>query len=197
MTRGHVDDALAQEVVAPLKDILRKYYLVQEKNFFDLDEHNVYKHQVLHMSKLVNKMVRYLSSPTNHDAKDVVINEVAPDLLIYAQEISLKSNVSCWRWEGNTNTEHGALPTLLGAANPAELEDVLRLVSGANAVLADYCDRKDHKQTALHNLSDDAAKPMTDASAAIYKHFSIDPIASFKDRLDSMVAKYEGWTLPG
>ena len=184
------------QVAAPLRNILQKYYLVNGKNFFESSQQDVFKHQVLHLSKMVNKFARYSSNSSDSNAEQIVKFEVAPDLLIYAQEIWLKAAEECWRPAADLVERQSALKTLLLHDRDAAFETLLTRLSAASATLADVCDCNDHSQSCTHDLSSQVAIPFTDAAATLFKHFEMDPDVVYQQRLQSMVAKYDGWILP-
>jgi hypothetical protein len=188
--------AFIGEVSAPLSSILEKYYLVNGNNFFESSHHEVFKHQVLHLSKMINKVVRYQSDTSDRSAEEVLKTEVAPDLLIYAQEVFLKASEQCWRPANELFQRETALKSLLLHDEDERFETLLPRLSAASATLADICDRNDHSQSHVHDLSNDVAIPFTHAAATIFKKFEIDPDVVYRRRLESMIAKYDDWVLP-
>jgi hypothetical protein len=189
--QGHID-----QIAGLLRPVLEKYYRVNGLNFFELDCQGAYQHQLLHLAKLLNKIIRYDRNRDDPILRGIIQNEVAPDLLIYAQEIYFKSDAECWRPSGELSAGADSLRTLLFHPRVPGFDEVLGLVAHASATLADFCDCNDHKKAAKHDLSTDVAIPMTDASAAIIQAFELDPHTLYLARIQSMIEKYEGWSLP-
>lgn len=177
-----------------LEDVLAKYYRVQGRTFAETDPVNVCKHQVLHLAKLTKKLAICAFEPTPvHE--DTVVNEVVPDLLIYAQELS-------WKFGG----ESALNSQLVGAGERSihrmlaqrerytNLAEALVAVCLATAAMADMCDRFDHEQPSEFDAQRDAISPFLRAAATLQAKFNCATDVVYARRLDYMRAKYEGWS---
>lgn len=187
-------ETLTAAIRDPLLDVLGKYYEVDGHSFADTDPIAAAKHQSLHLLKLVKKLVVCQTDPSPGN-KRIVSSEVAPDLVIYAQELMIKFDVA---YPNNTSpdaNQHFPLKSLLTSHQQPnyKLADVVLETSIAAGALADICDQWDHRQKSIFAIDRDVAMPFIRAAATLTTIFDINIDEMYAQRLRQMVEKYESW----
>lgn len=180
-----------------LESILEAYYRVNGRSFAQCNQLEVWKHQVPHLAKLTRKLLVYQFAPTN-DHRDIVCREVIPDLLIYAQELMLKSDSRLW-----SETAPPALldrPGVLISAVPRDdyfdtVPSALVAIGTGMAAIADICDQSDHGKSSEYQIGRDVVRPFLRASASLCSFLDVEIGSLYQRRLEDMRAKYEGWLL--
>lgn len=177
-----------------LKQVLDRYYRVQGNTFSDADAIQVCKHQVLHLAKLVKKLAVYALGHKSVD-REIVVNEVVPDLLIYAQELMFKFKLTSWpeSCTKDFDATRPILSLLMGAQKLSSVSETLLEVSKATAAIADICDQHDHQKESKFDIESDVVVPFLNAAATLQLEFNLDVDAIYSRRLTFMREKYERW----
>lgn len=178
----------------PLVSILGKYYEVDGNTFPEIDKIVAIKHQSFHLSKLIKKLV-LCETDNSTDNAQIVINEVAPDLIIYAQELMIKYDVDFPRRSMHSEAHLLPLKFLIEEFSipGISLREILRIASVAAASLGDICDQYDHRQKSVFDIKRDVIRPFLSAAASLTDLFNIDIDKIYARRLEQMIEKYESW----
>lgn len=175
-----------------LKRVLDRYYRVHGNTFSDTDPIQVCKHQVLHLAKLIKKFALYAIEHKSVD-REVVVNEVVPDLLIYAQELMFKFKLLSWPelCINDFNATKPVLSLLNGVQKFSSISETFIEVSKATAAIADICDQHDHQQKSSFHIESDVVVPFLKAVATLQVEFDLDVDTIYSKRLIFMREKYE------
>ena len=177
----------------PLRHVLDRYYEVSGRSFESSSPLQIARHQLLHVIKLLKKLIAHEKHASTKNA-DVVKYEVAPDLVIYAEELMQKFEIDVWPTLSEKD-DAASLSVYLGAFTSANsMEDVVLQTATAAAALADICDQDDHNQVSVYSVEHDVVRPFVVAAATIVRAHRVDIDMVYSNRLREMVEKYESWS---
>lgn len=75
-----------------------KSYFVKDKMYSDLTDDDILNHNCFHLVKAVGKLANYLEKKEHNlnvkKEKEIVINQVVPDLIMYAIQFSNRLNLN-------------------------------------------------------------------------------------------------------
>jgi len=177
-----------------LRLILDRYYRVDGKSFAECSLMDVTKHQVLHQAKLIKKLVLFAFHETPEN-RNLLIYEVTPDLLIYAQELIFKCQSESIKMSFVSYFDDSrSISCRMDLENVSVgFKDALIEASKAMAATADICDQWDHRQTSTFQIGPDVIEPFFRVSATLRKMFATDINTVILQRLDAMREKYDRW----
>ncbi|NEQ66780.1 MAG: hypothetical protein F6K21_15000 [Symploca sp. SIO2D2] len=194
-----VTQGLIRQIELDLLLVLNKHYYVNQQTFAQISPHNMAKHELCHLTKALYK-IQAACDDTNADNVFILINELAPDLIIYALEVSVSFEIPWWNdiCQIETTSDEPLLNCLcnkIGKKYNSEeemLADVRRMLIKSVSRLGHLCDKTDHGQDAYVRVSSEVIFPFLKASFSIANFYSLDLHEQYQKRLRFVESKYVG-----
>ena len=190
---------LVQKLEASLLEVLNEHYYVQGQFFYEISANNMAKHEICHLTKALRKIQAFFDEYSS-DAKTIIINEVIPDLIIYALECAIKYDVKWWESiiDKDLPQNEGLLNYLvekysIDVKSEYELLNYIRnsLIISVSK-LGDFCDKSDHNSVANVNLENEVIIPFLKSAFQMSEYFKINLDSLFLTRLIFVRNKYVG-----
>lgn len=188
-----------QQIEFDLLSVLNKHYYVNKQTFDQITPHDMAKHEICHLTKAVYKIQAACEMP-NEKNVFILKNELAPDLIIYALEVSIAFQVN-W-WDNFSEIEHIFIGILLKKlceinnknhnSQDEMLNDVRSLLIKSVSRLGHLCDKTDHSQDSHVELKTEVILPFLMASFLIANFYGLDLDAQFEKRLRFVESNYVG-----
>jgi len=91
------NDMTLKQIQMKVKKCDEKSYFVLDKMYSELSDNEILNHNCFHLVKAVGKLANYLEKREHNinveKEKNIVINEVIPDLIMYAVQFSNRFHV--------------------------------------------------------------------------------------------------------
>lgn len=192
-----------KQIELDLLSVLNKHYYVNKQTFDKITPYDMAKHEICHLTKAVYKIQAACEMP-NEKNIFILKDELAPDLIIYALEVSIAFQVPWWDNFSEIELAVGSniLKKLCEVNNQNHnlqnemLNNVRSLLIKSVSRLGHLCDKTDHSQDSHVELKTEVILPFLIASFSIANFYRLDLDMQFKKRLRFVEKQYVGQPRP-
>jgi len=188
-----------RQLETELLSVLNRHYCVNHQTFSQISPQNMAKHEICHLTKALSK-IQNACDEANVSNVSILVDELAPDLIIYALELSVSFDIPWWNDTGIIAITHDQ-PLLNYLCNEMcvkysseekLLTEARRILVKSVSRLGHFCDKEDHKQDANVEMNTEVILPFLKVSFSIANFYSLDLNHQYHKRLRFVEGKYTG-----
>jgi hypothetical protein len=186
-----------RQLEAELLSVLNKYYCVNQQTFAQISPQNMAKHEICHLTKALSK-IQNACDEANVDNVSILVNELVPDLIIYALELSVSFDTPWWNDTDIAEITHDqpllnylcSKVCVKYGSEEKILAEARRILIKSISRLGHFCDKEDHNQNSNVEMGTEVISPFLRVSFSIANFYSLDLHQQYHERLRFVESKY-------